>query len=141
MAAARLLPFYSPLIFFFFFGSMVLVCRLLRKSHARLQKKSRVRACGEAKTPTHTESTCTLTRQGSVGRWGGGVFPVLCMVCGDESTKYKVGLQGFTGRIFFSFFCSFVNLCLKGLHIKLVRLSPVLLFSLLPGLLALLAAF
>lgn len=68
-------------------------------------------------TQTHTH-THTLNSVGDV-------FPVLCMVQGDESTslKYKVGLQGFTERTFLSI----VNPWMKGLHIKLAGLSSMLL--------------
>lgn len=99
------------------------------KSRARLQKTSRVRACWEAKTLTHTNPHARSLARNVEAAWG-DVFPVLWMVWADESAK----VQSRSSRIYWKdFFFLLLTSCLKGLHIKRVGLSPVLLLSLLPA--------
>lgn len=123
-------PILIPPIFFLFFSFLETWFRRVDSfvSHALAFKRCPVSGHAGKRKLRHTQNP--HARSHVEAAWG-DVFPPLCMVWGDESTKYKVGLQGFTGRTFFS--RSFVNLCLKGLHIKLVGLSPVLLISLLPA--------
>lgn len=112
----------------FVFWTRVWVFCLVHNSQASSKEEPCPCMLGSKNTVSLVLSNTQTRRHAHTLNSMGDVFPVLCMVWGDESTslKYKVGLQGFTGRIFLSF----ANPWLKGLQIKLEGLSSELLLSL-----------
>lgn len=86
----------------FVFWNLVGVFCLVHNSQASSKGEPCLCMLGSKSSVSPVPPNATHTHAHTLNSTG-DVFPVLCMVWGDESASlnYKVGLQGLTGRIFF----------------------------------------